>query len=170
MKPDKTDYIGVGRIAGVFGHDGWLKIMVHSQNKDRFQNVKVLYIEEDSGLEGRIVNAQKSRGKHVLLKLSGINSREEAREMIGTELYLPEKEKIDLPEDTYFVHDIIGMDVFDENRDYIGSVKDVISAGAGDVYVVQDEKKETLIPANAQFIRNVNVEKGEMIVRLWEEL
>ncbi|MBN2365307.1 MAG: 16S rRNA processing protein RimM [Calditrichaeota bacterium] len=170
MNAESSDFIAVGRVVGVFGYDGWLKVTIYSMKKDRFQGVKVIYINRGSGFEGKIISDQKIHGKHNLLKLNGIENREEGRDFIAEELFLPEKEKIQLPPDSYFVHDVIGLNVFDEEDKFIGQVKDVISSGATDIYLIRKNDLEILVPANAEFIREVDLQNGKMVVRLWEEL
>lgn len=163
-----ADYIAVGKFTGVHGNQGWLKIYVYSGMPDRFKKIKVIYFSTDYGYEGRIIADQKLTTQHILLKVDGINSREDAQELIEKEIFVPENDKIVLPEYQYFIDDLIGLAVFDVEGNRLGVVKDVLTMVANDIYVVQGEQREILIPANAEFIKLVEIEEGRMTVRLWD--
>ena len=163
-------YISVGRIAGVFGYQGWLKVIIYSGITDRFKGVKVIYFREGDHFEGQILDDYRIQGDNVLLKLRQVDSRERAREFAKSEVYLPESQILELPEDQYYVHDIIGSRVLDEEGNAIGHIKDVISAGASDVFVIEADNREVMIPAVSEFIKEIDLEKKRVIVRMWEEL
>lgn len=168
MPKSNTDYVAVGKFIGIHGNQGWLKIYVYSGIPDRFKNIKVIYFSTDYGYEGRIIADQKLTTQHILLKIDGINSREDAQELIEREIFVPENKKIVLSEDQYFIDDLIGLAVFDVEGKHLGVVKDILSMVANDIYVVQGEQREILIPANSEFIKLVEIEEGRMTVRLWD--
>ena len=162
-----SDYIAVGKISGVYGNQGWVKVITYSGIPDRFKGTKVLYFATDIGFEGKILTGQKIIAQQVLLKFSEVSSREMARELIDSEIFLPEKEKILLPDNHFFIHDLIGLNVLDTEGNHLGKIEDVLMMGNYDVYVVQGSR-EILIPAAEEFINKVDIESGRIIVRLWE--
>ncbi len=155
---------------GVFGHQGWLKVAAYSNRSDRFENVPVVYLESENDFSGIIVTSWRLQNTNILLKLRGVDNPEKGRELIGKEIYLPENEQIELPADQYFLHDIIGMAVFDTEGNFMGHITEVIPAGANDVYVIRDGKKEVLIPAVGEFVKEIKLDQSKMVVRLWEEI
>ena len=163
-------YISVGRIAGVFGYQGWLKVIIYSGITDRFKGVKVIYFREGDHFEGQILDDYRIQGDSVLLKIRQVDSRERAREFANSEVYLPESQILELPQDQYYVHDIIGSKVLDEEGNAVGIIKEVISAGASDVFVIEADSGEVLVPAVSEFIKDIDLEKKRVIVRMWEEL
>jgi 16S rRNA processing protein RimM len=165
-----NNYISVGRVAGVFGYQGWLKVIIYSGITERFEGVKVIYFRDGDHFEGQILDDYRIQGDNVLLKIRQVDSRERAREFANSEVYLPESHILELPEDQYYIHDIIGLRVLDEEGNRVGIIKEVISAGASDVFVIQADKREILIPAVSEFIKEVDLEKKRVIVRMWEEL
>ena len=164
------NYISVGRVAGVFGYQGWLKVIIYSGITDRFEGVKVIYFRDGDHFEGQILDGYRIQGDSVLLKLKQVDNRERAREFANSEVYLPENQILDLPEDQYYIHDIIGLRVDDEEGKTIGIIKEVISAGASDVFVIEADHGEVLIPVVSEFVKEVDLEKKRVIVRMWEEL
>ena len=86
--------------------------------------------------------------------------------LVGAEIFLPEEESISLPEDTYFSHDLIGLEVVDLKHGKIGFVKEILEMGANDILVVRSKKREILIPAVAEYVKSVDVEEGKISVQL----
>jgi 16S rRNA processing protein RimM len=163
-------YISVGKISGVFGHRGWVKVLIYSGRPDRFEGIKVVYFKNKEDYQAQILTGIQFHGKNVLLKFKHADDRETAKSLNNLEIFLPETEKIALPEDHFFIHDIIGSQVFDEAGQSVGEVKEVIAAGSSDVFVVRSDTKEVLIPAVAEFVLSVDLKNNRIVVRLWEEM
>ena len=102
----------------------------------------------------------------VLLHLEGYDTPEQAETLRNQILYL-NREDVELEEGTYFIQDLIGLDVIDaDNGTAYGTLKDVLQTGANDVYVVQAEGgKELLIPAIPDVIVETNIEEHCMKIR-----
>jgi 16S rRNA processing protein RimM len=163
-------YISVGKISGVFGHRGWVKVIIYSARPDRFEGIKVVYFKNKEDYQAQILTGIQFHGKNVLLKLKNFDDRETAKSLNNLEIFLPETEKISLPEDQFFIHDIIGTQVFDETGQSVGEVKEVIAAGSSDVFVVWSGTREILIPAVAEFVLSVDLETNRIVIRLWEDM
>ena len=89
IEPAVTEsFISVGRITGVFGHQGWIKVITYSGIVDRFKDVKVVYLEDDGAYSGNILDDYRIHSNSVLLKFKQIDNRETARSLIGQEIYL----------------------------------------------------------------------------------
>ena len=77
----------------------------------------------------------------------------------------------ELPEGTYYIADLIGLDVYTESNEYLGKVDDIFSTGSNDVYVVKDELgKQKLLPGIDEVIKQIDLESGKIIVNLIEGL
>lgn len=161
-------YIAIGKIVKTHGTQGFLKAVAYSENPERFQNLKVVYLEQEEGVRGYIVEAVETGRDFVLLKLRGINSREQAKKLVRMELLLPENQKINPPDDTYFIHDLIGLSVFDIHDNYLGKIVEVYQGAGNDVYEVRGERKKILIPAVSEFVKQVDLENKKVIVKLIE--
>jgi len=170
MAVEDNSYIAVGKVVGVFGHQGWFKVLVYSGKIDRFKDIKVVYFQSETGMTGKVLSSSRYHGNSLLLKLKSIDEPESARLMIGEELFLPDSQQIELPANHFFVHDLVGMQVFDIEKGYVGDIADVLTGGASDILVIQSEEKEILIPAISEFIEEVDLERGRIKVRMWEEL
>lgn len=102
----------------------------------------------------------------ALIKLKGIDTREAAVAQRYVYLYVPESEAVELPPGEYFVHQIVGLQVHTTAGEHLGTVEEVLSTGANDVYVVPGPRGEVLIPALKTVIRTVDLTAGQLIVEL----
>ena len=127
--------------------------------------------EEDKNSQWACKEGVKFFKKFAILKFKGIDHINDIEAYKGGELYVARENAQKLGKDEYFIADLLGVSVVDENGEKLGVLKDVIETGANDVYVVEREnKKDLLIPAIKQCIRKVDVEAGEMEVHLMEGL
>ncbi len=163
-------YISVGRVERTHGTKGWVQIYVYSMMLERFDDLKVIYLESATGVEGKIISDIRKMDNVLALKLKDVDDRETARELVKKELLVPDSEKIDLPQDNYFIHDLIGLNVIDVSGNKVGKLQEVMQMGGNDVYVIRDGEKETLIPAVEEFVKDVDLEKGKLVVVLQEEV
>jgi 16S rRNA processing protein RimM len=88
----------------------------------------------------------------------------------GKAIYVRVDDLPPLPSGVYYLHQIEGLEVITEQGENLGRVKEILKTGANDVYVVQGERGEILLPAIPQVIREVRLEKGKIIVRMMEGL
>ena len=103
----------------------------------------------------------------VLLKLKGIDDINDTLEYKNCYIKISREDAVKLPEDTYFITDIIGIQVFTEEGELLGNIIDVFPTGSNDVYVIKDELgKQILLPAIEEVIRKVDVIAKKMTVKL----
>lgn len=168
MQDIEEEYIAVGKILTPHGNIGWFKVGVYSGLANRFENIEVVYTKGSVGFEGNILSGKKVNGKNVFLKFRGVDSREDAKALTGLEIFLHENKAIELPDDTYFIHQLIDLEVFDSEDNLLGQVVDVLGMGGNDVLVVRGKEQEILIPVVAEFVKMVDLEQKTIVVRLWD--
>ncbi len=168
----------IGEIVSVHGVKGALKVRPLTDHPVRFtklDEVKVILPKNSpKGVEltrtYKVISAIVSGG-FVLLRLYGIDDRDQAELYRGAMLEIPREKAIDLPEDSYFIGDLIGCQVMEELEDgtesLLGKVTDVLQTGGNDVYqVMTPDKIQMLLPAIKQVVRHVDVEQGIIHVRM----
>lgn len=148
-------YILIARIHSIYGKAGFLRLQSFSDFPDRFFKLKTVFVEFYGSFKQLKIEKVKSDGDTILLKFEKFEGEKELEVLVGKDIYIEEKDSVKLPEDTYFVHDLIESKVFLGSQ-YIGIIKDVMLLPANDVYVVVKEGKETLIPAIKEFIDSFN--------------
>ena len=161
------DKIKIGKIVNTVGLKGEVKVYNYSDRSEIYENTSHIYVENDlTAVES--VRLQKNM---VILKLEGISDRDRAEALRGRELYVTEEDLPELPQGQYYVRDIIGMAVREENGTFLGEVTDVIQNTAQDIFEVQKQGgKKVLIPKVDEFVLNIDIEKKEILVRLIDGL
>lgn len=159
--------IKIGQVVNVVGLKGELKVYHYSDYKERFEEFSKVYLDHK---EFRIAGVRYMK-EMVILKLEGISDRTEAETYKGKDVLIDKEDTRELPEDTYYIYDLIGLSVVDENGAVLGSVSDVIQNSTQDLYEVEKEDKSRfLIPAVEEFILNIDMESRTMTVRLIDGL
>lgn len=161
------ELIDVGSITNTHGLRGEVKVYPRTDYPEFFEEISGVYLDDNTYLKITGVKYQKNM---VILKLKGINTIEEADKLRSKVLYVKKSMFDDLPDGTYLIADIIGLDVF-EGDIYYGKITDCIQTGSNDVYVVENKNENPLlIPALKNVIKEVDINKGLMKVKLPEGL
>lgn len=155
------NYIEVGQIVNTHGLRGEVKVNPWTDFPEIYSSFDSVFTGD--GIEYKIIGVKYQKGC-VLLKLDGVSNIDDAQRMRGNTLYVPRVLFDSLPENTYLIADIIGLAVKDADREY-GVISDVITTGSNDVYVVKGEDyPQLLIPAIKDVVKEINVEKGYVLV------
>jgi 16S rRNA processing protein RimM len=151
--------IKIAKIVNAVGLRGEVKVYNYSDDRERFEDLDEIIV---SGKQETVRKIQGVRyqGNMVILKLEGVNDRNAAEALKESDVYITEDDLRELPEDTFYVRDLIGMKVIDEGiYGEIGTLRDVIQNTSQDVYAVRTpEGKDILIPAVKDFIKEVDME------------
>ncbi|BDR64189.1 ribosome maturation factor RimM [Clostridium tetani] len=153
-------FLKIGLIINTHGLKGELKVNPQTDNIDRFKKLKRVYIAgEEKQVEGcKFLNDK------VVLKIQGIDSIEVANKYRNKYIEVKREDAVELPEGRYYVADIIGCKVLDEDGNYLGKVKEVIHTKNNDVYWVEG-KKELLIPVLKTIVVKIDIENEEIIIK-----
>lgn len=165
------EYLEVGQIVNTNGLKGLLKINPFTDDITRFERLKTILVEHKKELLEFEIESVRYQKKQVLLKLKGIDTIEEAEKYREDYLKINRNKEEKLPEDTYYIVDLIGLDIYTENGELLGKLDDIFSTGSNDVYVVKNsEGKQILLPAISNVIKNIDLEQKKIVVNLIEGL
>lgn len=157
----------IGQIVNTYGIKGYLKVVPYTDDITRFEQLETIYIETKTELEEHTIEEVKYSKNLVLLKLKGIDDINVAQKYKNCYLKIDREKAVDLPEDTYFIVDLIGVRVYSDEDILLGEIVDVFPTGSNDVYVVKDELgKQTLLPAIGDVIKEVDITNKKMVVHL----
>ena len=160
-------YLAVGLITSAHGLRGEVKVELHTDFPERFAPGIDVYLGEE--LEKATISASRPHQGQLLLQFEGYESRVAADLLRGLWIFIPDDEAVELEEDTYFVHDIIGLSVQTAGGKLLGTLSEVLFTGANEVYVVatpDEPSREILLPAIADVIKEVDLENGILTVEL----
>lgn len=165
------EFIIIGKVVSTQGNKGEVKVWPLTDSIDRFKSLASIFIRNNS--IRKTLNIEKIRSKEntVILKLEDIDNIEKAKMIVGSFLEVKRENAIKLSKDTYFIFEIIGLEVYTVNNIFLGKVKNVISTGSNDVYIVKNKNnKELFIPAIREVIKNIDLEKKRITVKMVDGL
>ena len=161
------EYIEIGQIVNTNGLKGVVKVNPFTDDISKFEELKYIYIQLKSELRKVKIEQVRYNKNQVLLKLEGIDSIEEAEKYRNFYLKIEKKCQEELGEDTYYIVDLIGINVYSENDEYLGTIEDVFPTGSNDVYVVKDNLgKQILVPAIAEVVKEVELKNKKMVIKI----
>jgi 16S rRNA processing protein RimM len=161
-------YLAVARIVAAHGIRGEVRCELITDFPERLKRTERLHRGE-SHVPIELERARIER-QSAILKLAGVESRDEAQALRGQILYVPEADAVRLPGDSYFWHQIIGLHVRSDAGEDLGEVAEIMPTGSNDVYVVRREGHEILLPAIKDVVQDIDLEAGMMTVHLIEGL
>ena len=162
-----TQYLEIGQIVNTFGIKGMVKVKPFSDDITRFDKLEKVYIKQKNVNKIYEIEEVKYHKNMVLLKLKGIENPEEADLLRNSYLLVDREEEEPLEEGTYYIVDMLGLDVLDDEGNLLGKLEDIFNTGSNDIYVVKDELgKQILLPAIEDVIKNVDMENKKLIVHL----
>ncbi len=164
-------YLQIGKIVNTHGIKGEIKVIPLTDDPDRFKKLKWAYIEKGKDKEKREIEAVKFLKSMLIIKLKGIDNMSDAEMLRDCYILVDRENAVTLPKNTYFICDIIGCEVYEENGNKLGELKDVLRTGSNDVYVVENANNtEILIPALKTVVKDISIENRKIIVELPEGL
>lgn len=165
------DILRVGVITTTHGIAGEVKVFPTTDDPNRFKKLKKVLLDTGRGMEELSIVQVKFFKNLVILKFQDHNRIEDVMAMKGHDLYVTRENAVKLGENENFIADLIGMEVYEENDELLGTLTDVIQTGANDVYAVEmKDGREVLIPAIRQCILSVDTDSNKMVVHLLEGL
>ena len=148
------DYFRVGVIANTHGIRGEVKVFPTTEDPKRFKGMKEIILDKNM----------------VILKFKGIDSINDIEKYKGRDLLVTRENAIPLEEGEYYIADILGATVVTEDGEKFGVLKDVLTTGANDVYVVEHEGKEVLLPVIPDCVLSRNMDTKVVTVHIMEGL
>jgi len=161
------EYLQIGKIVNIHGVHGEVKLIPLTDDPRRFDDLEWLFVEKGDSISRHDILGVKYVKNSVILKLSGIDSVEEAEKFRESFVLVDREHAVRLPEDSYFICDLLGLSVFDEKGKLLGKVEDVLQTGSNDVYQVKNETgNEILIPALKSVVQGISIENQRIDVIL----
>ena len=161
----------VGVISSTHGIRGEVKVFPTTDDPDRFRKLKQVILDTGREQKSLEIEGVKFFKQFVILKFKDIDNINDIEKYKGKSLYVTREHAVKLKKDEYFIADMIGMDVFTEEGELFGALKDVMETGANDVYIIEmTDGKEVLVPAIKQCILDVDIENRKMVIHLLEGL
>lgn len=165
-----SDYYLIAKIISTSGNEGFVNINLFTDFPEHLYNLKKVYIDFFNDKKEFLIERVEGSGNKYRIKFSNFTDSKDTEILIGKKVFISEDELVKLPEDHYFVHDIIGSIVLRNNVE-IGTITEVLSMPANDVYIIKDKNsKEILIPAVHEYVESFDPVKKIMKLKPGEDL
>lgn len=158
------DYLEIGQVVGTHGIRGELRVNPWCDSPQFFKNFKTLYFDKNGEKAVKVVSSR-PHGNIVLLKFDEVETVESATKLRNKVLYI-KREDAKLPDDRYFVQELIGCEVVDvDDNTVYGKISDVSETGANDVWHIKNDENEYLIPAIPDVVIDTDVKNNIVKIR-----
>ena len=162
---DLRDLILIGHVIRPHGIAGLLRIVSYAQSLETFLQAGSVFMDRGNNeFEERKVIDIRPHGSSFLLRLSGLNSIEQTEIFKAAKIFIRKDSLIKKDEDEFFYYELRGLNVYSITGQYLGVVKEIFPTGSNDVYVVEGQGKEFLIPAIHQVIKEINIAQKRMVI------
>ena len=156
------DFFLIAEVKAVYGSKGFVLIESYSDFSERFFKLNSVYLEFFSSRKEFFVENVMEVGGNFALKFKGFDNNEDVKFLLGKKIYVDKEHSVKLSADTYFIHDLIGSEVFQGSK-LIGLLEDVLILHSNDVYVIRDaDKKKILIPAIKDYVQSFDPVKKRL--------
>jgi len=162
-----ADLIEFGKIVNTHGLKGEVKVYSYTDNEKNILKLKKVYIDSIK----YDVQSIKPFKNMFIMKLKGIDIIEDTKPLIDKMCFREVVKGESNDEEGFFVKDLIGIQVLDEDLKTIGTLKEVFNTGANDVYeVVLEDGKSIYLPAIKQVVKKIDIDARIMVVKIMEGL
>ena len=160
-------YLELGQIVNVKGLKGEVKVNSFTDDNTKFERIPKVFIKQKQNLTEYEIEEVGYSKNQVILKFKNIDTVEEAEKLRNSYIVVDREIFGELPEGVYYIADIIGLEVYTENNEYLGKVDEIFNTGSNDVYVVKAENgMQKLLPGIDEVIKKIDLESNKIIVNL----
>jgi len=156
--------INVGKISGVFGVKGWVKVFSFTDTRENILNYSPWLLKKDSESRSVTVIDGKLQGKAVVAQLEGVDDRDQAATLMGWDIFISPVQLPKAAKGEYYWSDLIGLAVETTLGVQLGSVEGLLETGANDVLIVKGERERVIPFLQGQTIINIDLNAGRMVV------
>ncbi|MFC1841415.1 ribosome maturation factor RimM, partial [Thermodesulfobacteriota bacterium] len=161
----------VGKVIRPHGIKGLIRVWSYARSAESFLHSGTIFfkLDQKAPVECRILEVKPYKNI-FLMAVEDLDSYEKADKYRGAKIFVKKDHLRQNNEDEYFWFELIGLDVYQDNGEYLGILKEIIPTGSNDVYVVRLNESEFLIPAIHEVIKKIDIEDRKMIISAMEGL
>lgn len=157
--------ITIGRITKNQGNKGEVRVSPLTDFPERFNMLDSVYLVKEDEVINKVIEDVWFHKEFVIIKFEDIDDIEGAFEIKNYFIKINEDDLLPLDEDRYYIYQILDSNVFTETGIKIGQLKEVLPTGGTDIFVVDGEEKEFMIPASREIVTEINQKKNKIIIK-----
>ncbi|AVX20486.1 MULTISPECIES: ribosome maturation factor RimM [Carboxydocella] len=163
-----NEFIAIGKIVNTQGHRGEVRVIPMTDFPERFYEMEEVLVQQNGKTRAFHIDSARPHKQFIIVKFREIVDMNAAERLKDAYIVITRDQLKELPPDTWYIHDLLGMTVITDTGEKIGTLVDVFSTGANDVYVVKpaDGGKDILLPAIKDVILSVDTVTKTMTVYL----
>lgn len=163
----ESEMIAMGRVSGLFGVNGWVKLFSHTEPRENILQYKPLYIELQGKWQPLDLIDGRPHGKGIVAKFKGYTDRDAASALIGVNIAIRQEQLPELPQGEYYWSDLEGLKVVTTDGIELGVVSNLIETGANDVLVVKGDRERLIPYIRPDVVTELDIENGILQVE-WD--
>ncbi|HUV50695.1 MAG TPA: ribosome maturation factor RimM [Anaerolineae bacterium] len=168
---EETDLLLIGKIVGLHGLKGTLKVFSYAESLSAFKPGGLILVRDGKSRDKTyVIQWVKPHTRTILLSLKGVDDCDMPETLVGSDLFIEKAKLPKLKGESYYWIDIIGLSVYTIDEKFIGRVESIIPTGSNDVYVVKNNDDEILIPGIESVVKEIDLKQKIMRVDLPEGL
>lgn len=160
----KQQHISVGKISGVFGVKGWVKVFSFTDPRGNILTYSPWLLKKGDEIKKVDVVDGQLQSKTIVAQLAGVNDRDQAEDLIGWDIFISREQLPKTAKGEYYWSELIGLNVETVDGVHLGVVDSLLETGANDVIIVQGERERCLPFLKGQTIIDVDLDAGKIIV------
>ena len=161
----EPDYLIVGYLRRAHGVRGEMVMEIHTDFPERLKPKTKVFVGKD--YQPVMIEMARKHNEGLLIKLDGVDTPEDATRYRNQLVYVTTADRPPLPKGQFYVHELIGFDVMDEEESLIGKLTEILQTGANDVYVVtRPDASEILLPVIPSVVLNIDADRRQIRVQL----
>ncbi len=157
-------YLAIGKIVRAHGLRGEVSVAVLTEFPERFDTTEWVYVGNESEATPYRLESYRWHQDNVLLTLEGVTNRTQAEVLRGQFVQIPVDEAVALPAGSYYLYQLIGLKVQTTADEFLGTIVEILETGANDVYIVEQNGRQLLLPAIPEVIKNIDLPQGIMVI------
>lgn len=158
------NYLEIGIITRFQGNKGEVRVKATTDIPERFLDLDIVYLKRGEELKELEIEYIRFHKQFVIIKFFDVNSIDEAEKLKNYQVLIDESEKYLLPEDNFYVSDLIDCEVYLESGRHLGTLIDVVDTSGTDIFLVQGQDKKYMLPASREMILEIDLENKKIIV------
>ena len=160
METSELEFVAIGEIVAPRGTKGELKVKVLTDFPQRFAPTATIYVNR----QPLTIDTTTWHKGMAIIKVNSIDSREDAEQLRGKTVEIPQSQLQPLPEGQYYHFQLIGLEVWTTTEELLGNITEILTAESNDNYVVSGARGELLIPAIEDVVKSVDLSRGRVVI------
>lgn len=160
------DYYLIAKIEQIYRKNGFVKLKLYSDFPERYFHLEKVFIDFWGDKKIFYVDSVEDVNGKIVIKFKNFDSTRDSQVLIGREVFVAKEDLVRLPENHFFIHDLIGSEVI-VDKERLGVVEDVIKGKANDILMIRtDSKEEKMIPFVLKFIEKFDASEKQLILNI----